>query len=235
MISDKKMHEMWSDISKSYWNAKDLEEKQRIQLSSFLQSHRGRVLELACWNGKILKKVSDCNKKLILSGVDYSEDMIRVAKTVIPTASFMVGDIRKLDMIIAEQIFDVMYCINSLHNLPNPEFVYQIMSDIGVYIPSWWYFIFDIRNKWNPFIYYWYYKNRKKWLSFWTLDYFSVLRYARKNGFKVKTCNWVYYDNRIESGFNSRNSFINFLYSVYLRMTRAAIFAPYIFIILEKK
>lgn len=229
------MHDMWSNISNHYWNAKDLEEKQRILLSNFLYDHRGSILELACWNGKILKKIADNNSQVKLWGIDYSEDMINIAKKTVKGVNFMLGDIRELEKNIWWKLFETVYCVNSLHNLPNPSFIYDIFNDIGNYIPTWWYFAFDIRNQWNPFIYYWYYKNRKKWLSFWTLNYFSILRCARKNGFKIRVCQGIYYKNREESGFNSRNHFINLLYSVYLKVTKAIFFAPYIFIILEKK
>lgn len=226
---------MWSEISESYGNAKDLEEKQRILLSNFLRKKNINALELACWNGKILEKISQDNPSAILTWVDYNSEMIKSAREKVPHISLKVWDITKLSDIFKDDVFDAIFCVNSLHNLPHPKYIYSLLEKVWGYIAQDGYFIFDIRNSWNPFIRYGYYKNRKKWLSFWTLNYFRVIRFAKKNDFIVHCCRWIYYKNREESFFNSRFKTINFLYTLYISITKITLFSPYVFIILQKK
>jgi len=226
---------MWSDISQSYGAANDLEEKQRILLASFLQGKKWKVLELASGNAKVLEKISQINPELQLTGIDYSKDMIVTAREVLPKANFIHWDITKLKEILSDKDFLTIFCINSLHNLPSRDYAYKVIEQAGNYILPGGYFIFDVRNKWNPFISYGYLKNRKKGLSFWTLNYLGLLRFAEQKWFKIHTCKWIYYKNREESFFNSRFKILNFLYTLYLKVTRIRFFSPYIFVILEKK
>lgn len=233
MESDKKMLEMWKKISVTYWKAKDLEEKQRILLSNFLWDKKGDVLELWCWNWKILWKIK--NNNLNLYWLDYSAEMISQAKNDYKWIEFLNGDILDLDKSIWNKKFDFVFSVNTLHNLPNKALIQITFDKMLSLTKEGGYVIFDIRNMFNPFINLGYYKNRKKWLNFWTLNPFTAIKYFKKNNFEIILNKWVHYTNVEDSLFDTNNRLLIFLYSIYLKITSIRIFSPYIFIILRKK
>ena len=227
------MQSMWSSISATYWRVEDLEQKQRRKLADFFVDKKWKILEFACGNGKVLECIYKKNKWLSLSGIDYNPSMIKKAKEVLPEGIFCVADITKKD--IGKDMYDAVFCINSLHNLPEKKMIYKALNSMCSKLKKNWYIILDIRNIFNPFIAYGYRKNRKKWLSFWTLNYFNVISYLKGLWFDVVTIEGIYYTNREESFFNSRFKILNFLYTLYLQITRVTFFSPYIFIVLQKK
>lgn len=234
--TDSTMLNMWKDISKNYWQAKDLEEKQRNLLALFLKDKKWEVLELWCWNGKILHKIHQENKKLWLYWIDYSTEMIQRAQADYwDVIHYMNWDIRDISKNVANKQFDIVYALNTLHNLPDKQLIYSTFDTMYTHTKPWWYLIFDIRNSLNPFIWYGYRKNRKKGLSFWTLNPFWILRFFKKYNVSICIKKWIYYKNRDESLFTHTNKILRFLYSIYLKITSITIFSPYIFIILQKK
>jgi len=235
MNNNKIMLEMWKNISNSYWNAKDLEEKQRILLSEFLQNKKWIVLELGCWNWKILDKLSKNNKNLNLNWLDYSIDMINYAKSKFSWITFINWNILDVEKIFWEKKFDIVYSVNTLHNLPNKKLIYTTFEKMIFLTKKGWYIIFDIRNSFNPFIFYWYLKNRNKWLSFWSLNIFSVINFFKKYNIEVIYNKGIYYENIEDSLFKNNNVFLRYIYSFYLKVTRFRIFSQYIFLILRKK
>lgn len=232
---DISMQDMWSKIAASYGKAYDLEEKQRNLLLEYTWWKEKRILELACWNGKILEKIASHSPKQVLWGVDYNPDMVKKAQESVPSAKIIQWDITDMSSFLQGKTFDVIYCVNSLHNLPSKQLIYNCFRNIWDYLETDWMCIFDIRNAYNPFISYGYYKNRKKGLSFWTLSYHRVLRIVKKQWFRVEKIYPIHYENRKESFFDSRFQIVNFLYTLYIKCTSLRIFSPYIFIVIKKK
>jgi len=235
MVVDKIMLEMWKNISENYWKAKDLEEKQRILLSDFLKNKKWNVLELWCWNWKILNKIKNVNNELNLNWLDYSSDMINQAKKGYDNINFINWNILNVEKIFWNTKFDIVYSVNTLHNLPTKDFIYSTFEKMNFLTKKWWYIVFDIRNQFNPFINYWYFKNRKRGLNFWTLNIFNVLNIFKKFNVEVVLNRGIFYENINDSLFVSKNIFFRFLFKIYLKITSLRIFSQYIFVILRKK
>ncbi len=231
---EENMQDMWSGISSNYGNADDLEQKQRQKLAIFLEWKKWSLLELACGNGKVLQEIQKQNKELSLSWMDYNVSMVQQAKKIIPRWNFWVWDITK-ERDVGSKNYDIVLCLNSLHNLPDTSIIYSTFETMIRTVWKWWYVVFDVRNKWNPFISHGYKTSRTQWLSFWTLNYKRVLKIFKKQGFKEIIVQWIYYRNQKESFFDSRFKILNFLYTLYLYITRYTLFSPYIFIVLQKK
>lgn len=70
----------------------------KLSLESFCEGlNRGSsVLDLACGPGNILKYLSETNMDYVLSGADFSEKMISLAKANVPSAQFRIEDCRYL-------------------------------------------------------------------------------------------------------------------------------------------
>jgi len=76
-----------------------------------------KVLDLGCGNGRWFKLFQ--KKKIDYVGVDFSEELIKVAKRNYPQAKFQTADILKLPF--PDNCFDKIYSIAVLHHIPSEE------------------------------------------------------------------------------------------------------------------
>ena len=87
-----------------------------------------RLLEVACGTGLISLKIADKAKKIY--GVDIAPAMIEEARKKlkennISNVEFSVGDAYSLEF--DDNTFDIVICINALHNMRHPE---KVLSEI---------------------------------------------------------------------------------------------------------
>lgn len=229
------MHTFRNAVAKQYGTAQDLEQKQRRLLAAFLKWKQGSLIELACGNGKVLQDISEVNTNLDITWIDYNEAMIEEAKKHLPEVTFIQWDILHIQEYISEQKFDFVVCLNSLHNLPSVAFIYQTLQTMHTIVAKNWYVCFDIRNKRNPFIRWSYRKNRQKWLCFFPLNPYSAVHAFTKD-FKIIVHQGIAYTTLQEAWKEKTSRFFRHIYRIYMWITtHVRFFAPYHFIILQKK
>lgn len=228
------MQDFWNRLSKNYWTANDLEEKQRLLLANFLLWKNWNLIELACWNWKVIHDIQLYENNLNITWIDYNKSMIEEAQKRIKWANFINWNILEIEKIVWSKKFDYVICLNSIHNLPNIELINIFFEKMKLLVNQNWYIIFDIRNTFNPFINFWYYKNRKKWLDFFTLNKYEILK-KFKNDFEIIIDKWITYKNLEEYWKKNLNILFKIIYYIYLKITKINFFAPYQFIILKKK
>jgi SAM-dependent methyltransferase len=85
-----------------------------------------QVLDVGCGNGRLMKLLENVN--VAYTGIDNSQELISLAKNNFPKANFMVGDILHLPM--ADDSFDVVFCLSVLHHLPGQKLRKQAVSEI---------------------------------------------------------------------------------------------------------
>ncbi|MFH1401390.1 MAG: class I SAM-dependent methyltransferase [Parcubacteria group bacterium] len=76
-----------------------------------------KVLDLGCGNGRYLGYFSQ--KGLVYSGVDISENLIKIAKEIYPSVDFRVAD--ALNLPFSDDSFDKIAAIAVLHHMPSEE------------------------------------------------------------------------------------------------------------------
>jgi len=231
------MHNMqtfWTNIAEKYWEANDLEQKQRVLTSLFLEWKKWKLIELGCGNWKLIGEIIKRNKKIDILWVDYNKEMIKCAQEQFPEIRFVSWDMANIQNVIWDNWFDFVVCINSIHNLPNYETIDNFFQKMKEITNNNWHIIFDIRNCFNPFINYWYSKNRKKWLHFFTLNKNKILK-SFWNEFETILDQWIIYSSLEEAGKHRANIFIKIVYYLYLILVKFTFFAPYQFIILRKR
>jgi len=115
-----------------------------------------RILDLGCGNGRLYKVLQD--KEVDYFGIDFSEQLIKIAKTNYPEAKFQVADI--LDLPFPNNFFDKVYSISVLHQIPSREFRLQSLKEVrrvlkpeGLLILRVWN-IFKRSNFWKLFFKY---------------------------------------------------------------------------------
>ena len=106
--------------------------------NKYLNSYM-RVLEVACGTGRLSQEISKHVKEFV--GLDYSEDMLNIAKEKNNNLKYILGDMRNLD---PDELgkFDLVICgFNSLQHLKTDENVikffnscYDVLKDNGMLI-----------------------------------------------------------------------------------------------------
>lgn len=91
------------------------------EASNYLLHDDINILDLGTGTGGLCRALSRINPDLSIVGMDISEQMIAVAKSMINSysnISYVVGDADYLPF--NDRYFDVVYCLNSFHHYPNP-------------------------------------------------------------------------------------------------------------------
>ncbi len=103
----------------------------------------GKILDLACGNGRFYKFLKEKQSNLSYLGVDNSEKLISHAKSNIKEANFKLGDM--LDIPCSDNEFSAIACIAALHHIPTPELRKKAIQEMkrvtmkgGIIIISVW-------------------------------------------------------------------------------------------------
>lgn len=225
------MQEFWDNIADQYGKAQDLEQIQRENVAHFLKDKKWQFLELACGNGQTIITVTKYNSKINITWIDYNQAMIQRVKSIFLNYHFEHADVLNYTI---HRTYDYVVCLNSMHNFPAKEMIFSFLQKAKDFVAPWGFFIFDIRNHYNPFIRYGYWKNRKRGLDFFTLKARKVIKQLESD-FDLIECKGIVYQSLKEAGYDTKPFWLRLIYGGYLFLTQIRFFAPYQFIILQKK
>ncbi|OGK30656.1 hypothetical protein A3F29_00205 [Candidatus Roizmanbacteria bacterium RIFCSPHIGHO2_12_FULL_33_9] len=105
------------DIKKSVKSFSFLH-KTALNLLRITDHTRGKLLDVACGKGLLLKEIRERNKHIRLYGSDISEYAINAARKIVPTAIFSVDDGE--DLSFNSNQFDFISCLGGLEYYDNP-------------------------------------------------------------------------------------------------------------------
>lgn len=88
----------------------------RILLLEVLPPAPSRVADLGCGTGTLTQLLA--GEGYVVDGVDFSEEMLRRARTKVPSATFVLGDAAEPPL--APGTYDVVLCRHVLWALPDP-------------------------------------------------------------------------------------------------------------------
>jgi len=119
----------------------------------FRSKNNDKVLDLGCGNGRYYELLKDTN----YTGVDNSEELIKLAKKKYPKAKFSVAD--GLNLPFDNNTFDAIYSIAVLHRIPSYQFrlnffkeAKRVLKKDGKLIITVWSLPFNGFNKKNIFL-----------------------------------------------------------------------------------
>lgn len=106
----------------------------------------GTILDAGCGDGYSTIRVANEFSNLQFTGVDYSENMIAIAKKQLieikeaPHIEFIVGDVENLNQLFPNILFDIILTDRCLINLDSPNRQYNAISQISKLLkPSGYY------------------------------------------------------------------------------------------------
>ena len=85
-----------------------------------------KILDAGCGNGRLVKLFDHVN--IDYTGIDNSEELIKIAKNNFPEKSFFVGDVLKLPF--PNGSFTVIFCWAVLHHLPGKKLRKQALLEL---------------------------------------------------------------------------------------------------------
>jgi len=84
-----------------------------------------RVLDLGCGNGRFYRFFSE--KKTRYIGVDFSHELIKIAKRKYPLAVFQFSD--GLNLLFSDNYFDKVFSIAVFHHIPSKKFRLKFLKE----------------------------------------------------------------------------------------------------------
>ncbi len=224
------MDPFWQERAFSYGAAQDLETKVRATIAQEVAQAalpHDHVLELGCGNGVFLKQLLDRRQDLDIEGVDSSAAMVAEAQKRLPGLTIRCEKLEtRLHQKSGHNPRFIVLC-NTLHNLSSPKAMHEVLERSAELLPQGGRLLLDIRNGLNPFVEKGYFQNRKKGLQFFTMTPWEVSSQLAKAGLVIEKRIPMHYDSLQEAGKHFKNPVKRFLYSIYLKMTRYWLFAPY--------
>ncbi|MBU1148594.1 class I SAM-dependent methyltransferase [Patescibacteria group bacterium] len=101
-----------------------------------------KALDAGCGNGRLYDSLQELD--IEYQGVDISSKLIDKAKNKYPEAKFEVGDI--LSLPFADQQFDVLLSIATLHHVPSSKYRKQVIEDFARVIKPGGYLMVTVWN-----------------------------------------------------------------------------------------
>ncbi len=128
-----------------------------------------KVLDLGCGNARLYKELK--GKKINYLGIDFSQELLKIAQKENPRAHFKYGDITEVKTWKNLNNFDVCCSIAVFHNLYKRDLQLKVLEQIKRALKPGGILIITVWNLWQK--------------SFWPL-HLKQLRWKTKNGFKLK-------------------------------------------------
>lgn len=103
-----------------------------------------KVLEIGCGPGTFIREVSMFSKLIV--GVDFSEEMLRIAKYTSNEEYLLEAD--ALYLPFKNNFFDIVYCIRTFQHVPD---YHVLLKEINRVLSYEGIVVFDFMNVFNPF------------------------------------------------------------------------------------
>jgi len=156
-----------------------------------------KVLDLGCGNGRVLKVLKSRRKDYL--GIDFSENLISIARKKYPQANFKTADISKSETFNNLGKFDVCFCVAVLHHFPTRKSQLKLLSNVYKVLKKDGILVLTVWNLWQK--------------KFWKL-HCQQLGWKIKKGFQMK---WLKVPYKISDGTRTVKKVNRFCYAFCLK------------------
>ncbi len=122
---------------------------------AYMPRIKGRVLDLGCGEGLLLKGLIASHPTAEVYGLDlWGEILLRAKRRMGSKVMLLKGD--SFHLPFKDGTLNIVFCLNLFNNLAEKEDVMRTMREVYRVLVPEGYLIFDFRNTLNPFIYFGY-------------------------------------------------------------------------------
>ncbi len=104
-----------------------------------------KVLDLGCGNGRFYEFISNKHKNILYTGIDTSDELLKIARTKFKTANFLNLDF-VADNLSSLGNFDLVTAFGIFHHIPTLELRIKLVKKFAALLKPNGYFIFSIWN-----------------------------------------------------------------------------------------
>lgn len=156
----------YDSIAKEFSDSRAFLWEELIPLVKYLEQG-DKVLDLGCGNGRLFGLLRD--KNINYTGVDSSEELIKIAKEKYPEDAFRFSVAEAISLPFPDDSFDKIYCIAVLHHIPSDKFRAKFLEEIKRILKHKGLLILTVWNLWS------------KKETFWFLLKYTILRFFGKS------------------------------------------------------
>ncbi len=121
--------DFWAKRYNRLWVQKySLRPTREYLLTTDLDGDNLKILDLGSGPGQLIEELYNKNKELNITGIDFSEGMIKASKEKNPQATHIKMDVEDLNKI--EEKFNIIFCTHSLPYYKNPKKVLESLNNI---------------------------------------------------------------------------------------------------------
>jgi len=139
-----------------------------------------KVLDIGCGNARIYGALKE--KDIDYLGIDFSNELIKIAKNKYPQTKFRVADITKNKTWNSLKNYDICFCIAVLHHLPARKLHLKVLKNINKSLKPNGLLILSVWNLWQK--------------KFWPM-HLKQIPYKISKGFKLK---WLQVPYKVSDG-----------------------------------
>ncbi len=117
----------------------------------------GKILDLGCGNGRLLKVLESSGQKFDYLGVDFSANLLEQAKKQFPSFIFQLADMANINF--PDNSFDAVCLVASFHHLPSKKEREDLLKKIYSWLKPGGVLFMTNWNLWQPKYRQYFFKN----------------------------------------------------------------------------
>ncbi len=136
--------EDYNSIAEQFSSTRNYLSNDIIALKSYAKDG-DKILDVGCGNGRLTELFKDM--KIKYTGVDNSNELIKIAKKRYPKSDFRLTNPLKFDF--PDNSFDKIFCLSVFHHIPSTEFRVEYLKEIRRVLKPKGLLVLTVWNMWK--------------------------------------------------------------------------------------
>ncbi len=173
-------------VARGSWPDRAQQKIQKLMVREVIASRAKSLIDLGCGNGELIRELFNKNHGLVLSGVDFSKQMIIQAKQLQPRIRWIEANITSVPLKGAQ----IVSCVNVLHHF-SPTELDKVLREITRLSKK--NIILEIKNGRTLFgLFMWMDLKFFKRIPVYLHDHREIEKKLKEQGFRKRKVKWLF-------------------------------------------